>query len=77
MILFLIFAFPVAVIGFMFYLMSRKSNLDEILRERADYDVWLRRNEISEQKERDLEHQTKMSDIQREREKLENLLKNK
>jgi hypothetical protein len=77
MILFLIFAFPIAVIGFMFYLMSRKGNLDEILRERADYDVWLRRNEISEQREKDLDHQTKMNEIQREREKLENLLKNK
>lgn len=62
-------------VGLIWLLASDKPILDDILRERVDYDVWLRRNTISEEKERDLEHKSKMNDLKEEIHKLENLLK--
>lgn len=66
------------------WVLTSSDTLDDILRERADYDVWLRRNQISEQKERelekqkdDLEHKGKMNELKNEVDKLEKMLKGK
>lgn len=66
------------------WVLTSSDTLDDILRERADYDVWLRRNQMSEQKEKelerqkdDLEHKSKMSELKNEVDKLEKMLKGK
>jgi hypothetical protein len=68
-------------VGLIWFICSDSPLLDDVLRERADYDIWLRRNSISEEKEKNMErqkdnldHQTKMHDLKKEVDTLEKLL---
>lgn len=73
----------VLIFVFLVWFMTRDNTvLDDVLRDRADYDIWLRRNSISEEREKllqreqeDLTHQKKMNELKSEVDKLENLLK--
>ena len=75
----------VLIFVFLVWFMTRDNTvLDDVLRDRADYDIWLRRNSISEEREKllqreqeDLTHKQKMNDLKSEVDKLENLLKKK
>ena len=75
----------VLIFVFLVWFMTRDNTvLDDVLRDRADYDIWLRRNSISEEREKllqreqeDLTHKQKMNELKNEVDKLENLLKKK
>jgi hypothetical protein len=49
---FLFFIVLIAVISLIVWLSTREDEIDEIVRERIDYDVWLRRHNLTEEKEK-------------------------
>ena len=80
----ILFALILVFVGMIWLVTSRHSVLDDVLRERVDYDMWLRRNEISEEKEREtqkgrdaFEHDKRMAELKKEVDKIEGLLRDK
>jgi len=78
----ILFVLIVVCIGIIWLMTSRHTELDDVLRERVDYDVWLRRNSMSEEKERQvqkdkdvLDHDKRMMELKKEVDKLEEILK--
>jgi hypothetical protein len=67
--------------GMIWFMTSNHTELDDIIRERVDYDVWLRRNSISEEQEKtiqrqkeDMEHQKRLKELKDEKSSIEKLL---
>ena len=75
------FVLLAVLFGMIWFMTSNHTELDDIIKERVDYDVWLRRNSISEEQEKsiqrqkdELEHQKRLKELKDEKSLIDKLL---